>query len=504
MPARVTLNVCLQRRVVSLGPQLRCTWPLSGDRSLLALSTLSDSLNAPIHRDILAQVRRSKRRAHTNGVATKKPVLKLSLKAGLRWILAGSVATTVVLIVMCRLSGSTVSVPEVMPAGVKLPVSHDIVNHSNAHTIAHCYDRPTETSGVGAASVMGSWPSAFTQECTSPAVVAETGGARVLSSLSDAFASVASTCSSEVLRMGLLAAFLQQQVPLVAVMAIALPLINAQPAVEAPGASCDDVGDHWVASLTAEHGLRISGCLELQQRGLCEDVAARGLCPNTCLLCGANCSDTKAHTVAKVAAGYGQQLADCHEMQAQGLCSHPAARGLCPATCALCGVVPLRQHRELQTQKPSPPSPLPPPQTPPAPPLQPLPPLAPSFTYVTSPGHLIAAVANLSADDAVFLSLIPNRRYAMGGRSIVLTQGRLVIRGSPSQNAILDGENAARVFDVQGGSLALEYITIMGGRISSSGGGISISGSSTVVTITSTILHDNTAVAVSAHCMNLP
>ena len=52
----------------------------------------------------------------------------------------------------------------------------------------------------------------------------------------------------------------------------------------------------------------------------------------------------------------------------------------------------------------------------------------------------------------------------MGGRSIVLTQGRLVIRGFPSQNAILDGENAARVFDVQGGSLALEYITITGGN----------------------------------------
>ena len=87
-----------------------------------------------------------------------------------------------------------------------------------------------------------------------------------------------------------------------------------------PNSDCDDLPDRLVARFTEEvaRGHQVSGCPQLQARGLCSHLAARGLCPATCSLCGADCQDVQAQNLTDAAAGIGLQISDCQELLAMG------------------------------------------------------------------------------------------------------------------------------------------------------------------------------------------
>ena len=98
-----------------------------------------------------------------------------------------------------------------------------------------------------------------------------------------------------------------------------------------PNSDCDDLPDRLVARFTEEvaRGHQVSGCPQLQARGLCSHLAARGLYPATCSLCGANCTDVQAQNLTDATAGIGLQMADCQELLAKGAVPGRHRRGRC-------------------------------------------------------------------------------------------------------------------------------------------------------------------------------
>ena len=107
---------------------------------------------------------------------------------------------------------------------------------------------------------------------------------------------------------------------------------------------------------------------------------------------------------------------------------------------------------------PSPPSP-PPPPPPPLPP--PLPPFSPGT--VLSWIALQSAVQNANPGEQVILYLPEGVTYALDGQELSVTNGKNVTLSSVGEGAVLDANGTSRHFDVNGASVQVNSIQLVGG-----------------------------------------